>query len=282
MDADAVLKENLIKWVENNRGKDNQLAVYWRMFQVRSMSSNPVKTTPCIGFNLQVGELEESIEMLMENLQVLTHVRFVCIRFMRTSSDNHYLTHHVINPFWSKDSTMGNSPSINGFGGGNVVGFNNQHLSAIKSIHEQEKLLLESKFGAQIEALKMEFLHKNEIKELKEEIAGLKGGNKSLLGELIQDLKEPITTLCTAWATKIMTPENGEGTTNTEPTIHQQAESSNRRFDPLLDNIKNYPHYTELLGEIAVLAKLNPQKLHEIRTSINAAAAETQNQNTKT
>lgn len=277
MDVDAILKENLITWLGNNQGKDGKTCVYWKMFQVRSMSSQPVKSTPCIGYNLNTDSLDDSIEMLMQSLEVLTHVRFVCVRFMREPNDNNPLTHHVINPFWNKEINLNNSPSINGVNSNtNVIGMNGQYIDAIHTIHQQKEEITESKFDAKFTALENSLKHQYEVKELKDKISGLENSQSNFIGEIFNDLKEPIAGLCAAFAAKIMTQVTPPQVEPQKQEVQEQANFSNRQFDPILDNIKNYPHYADLLSEIAVLAKLDPHVLHEIRKDINKAAATAQ------
>lgn len=274
MDVDAILKENLINWLSNNKGKDGKISVYWKMFQVRSMSSQPVKSTPCIGYNLNNDSLDDSIEMLIQSLDVLTHVRFVCIRFMREHNDNNYLTHHVVNPFWSKEISL-NTSSVNSLNSANVISINDKYIGAIGTIHKQKEELTESKFEARFNALENSLKHQYEIKELKEEISGLKNAQNNFIGEVFTELKEPLAGLCAAFAAKMMASVN-LSISETQEGPEVEASSSNRQFDPILENIKNYPHYAGLLSEIAVLAKLDPHVLHEHRKGINQAAAKAQ------
>ncbi|WMX12301.1 hypothetical protein [Aureispira sp. CCB-E] len=274
MEVDAILKENLISWLGNNQGKDGKICVYWKMFQVRSMSSQPVKSTPCIGYNLNTDSLDDSIEMLIQSLEVLTHVRFVCVRFMRETNDNSYLTHHIVNPFWNKEISLNANPSINGIGATtNVIGMNGQYLEAINTIHQQKEEITASKFDAKFAALETNLKHQNEIKELKDEISGLKSAKSNFIGEVFNELKEPIAGLFAAFATKIVASVNEPSIEPQKQEPQQEASSSNRQFDPIINNIKNYPHYAALLAEIAVLAKLDPHVLHEHRKAINQAAA---------
>lgn len=100
----AAVENSLRLWVTSiRRGKNQDLPCYWSMYPVNSKKATIRGNTPKLSENLEVADKEESLEILMEDMQMNTSAKYYAIRLRKDSKDTEYLN-FFDNPYYQAES----------------------------------------------------------------------------------------------------------------------------------------------------------------------------------
>lgn len=257
------LKENLNAWFTANRqGEEKETPCYWKLFHVRSLTASVTKQMPCIAINYEVDSIDESIDLMMENLTVFHHIKFVSIRLMKAKNDNNFLVHSFMNPFYSDEqiSQMSGNSSNNNIGA---------FVDLLKEKNQSDLNFIQLQYQEQFKALKREIEKDREIDNLKNKIEGLESANNSILKEIIIELKEPVKELVGMYVQKTMQNSNQALPEQTTQSVKYQS------LETYLDILVKQYGEKELrifLGELSVLITKDIDSFNAIRKHTHESA----------
>lgn len=196
-----VIKHDIITWFSGNRkGNKQSLPCFWTLYPLSSISQTPNKGTPYRCENYEHTDLETSVEFLMEQMRSSRTTKFFGVR-LREGEKKVGITNNFMNPYYenlSNQSISGLSPT----NGSHV--FNNDMIGVLREMFaEKEKVAtnqaaqeiakIRAEMSAQLEMIKIQQQHKDEVKELKNEIAGLRHGAEDFsLAQMFKELQPTI------------------------------------------------------------------------------------------
>lgn len=255
-----ILRENLLSWFKSSKkGDGDGKSCFWRLYQIRSMQSEITNKSPSLAINYYTADADDSIDLLFTNLKSLTFAQFCGIKLMGKTNDNSPLINNFANPFYLKQMDTQNNDSISGLHG--------SYLQSILLRNDDRLQMQEERHKDSIERIIKDFENKQYVEKLKDEIEYLKSKQHSVIGDIVEQVKEPIIGLIGAIATKFL---DGQSNDNTLPAQQPQVV-----LPPVVASLSNhYGDYESMIGELAILAKNNPEGLNQLRLIMNQAARE--------
>lgn len=167
--------EKIEQFFTLNRSKGLQgLPAYWTLNALN-------KKTP-IATNYEESEIEDSLELLDRHLSIHDNVPKMLLKLRTGRTDNTPFEHIFQNPYY-----VGKQATIGGFSN---IGGSNSTMAMIGLIQAQgdktsELMAQMLKQQADSDRKYQQLKHKQEIKELREEIAGVVEQQKGLIGQIL-------------------------------------------------------------------------------------------------
>lgn len=265
-----LIREQLCQWFEANRqGKSADKPCFWRLYQVRGLSSVWTSKALRVSENTEIDDLNGSVNLLINQMEALNYVKVFCVRLMKNNTDSAPLTRNIENPYFSAVGLYG-MPKDEGKS-------NNANFGLIMQLMEARISAIESAAEAKIQSTINELQTKQTIAELNAKIEAVKNEKKTALDSLIEGVKEPLFELIAqkmAGAPQI----TAESAADNEPNNETISPIWQELGGIVTETSNYYQDLHNLLGELCVLAKYSPEKARAIRLKINMDAVEVQKQ----
>lgn len=239
------------EFIEDNRRGDNPKPTYWILHFSNTMPTAKNSGTQA-DKNFEVAEMNDSIELLNRAITRLANQghKYIAVSLRGSQNDGHPSFFIIENPVKNAVGGMGMYPGAgNGsIGAMDLIGLMQmQSAQQIAAIQEQQRL--------QLDQIRAEFKHKNEVEKLKDKIDALENTKSETFLERI--IGNPmIQNMVSNWIGGGVYEDEEEEETPQHHTdedqkkaLDQQQQQFKRDLDKIKEVFPNLPKFMTLLAE---------------------------------
>lgn len=251
------------EFIEDNRRGDNPKPTYWILHFSNTMPTAKNSGTQA-DKNFEVAEMDASIELLNRAIARLANQghKYITVSLRSAQNDGHPSFFIIDNPVKNAVGSMGMYPGAgNGaIGAMELIGLMQmQSTQQIAAMQEQSRL--------QMEQMRAEFKHKNEVEKLKDEIDALKNTKSETFLEKI--IGNPmIQNMVSNWIGGAAYEDDEEEETpqhHTDENQKKALEQQQQQFKSDLDKIKEvFPNLPKFMSLLANYVQKNPEQAKQM------------------